>query len=142
MMTVRATGDGPALTFNASIKGLPIYLDHDSLIDMAKGDPERRTRFLAALYGGADLMFSVTNAIELAGPQGRSIEIMREFLDQVGPHWFPVELDAYMVVHREGKGMLSPEVCLSKQFANDFFNFVTRPSVYAPGSGKVILCGA
>src|SRR5580700_9466053 len=30
MMTVKATCDGPAVTFNASIKGLPIYLDHYS----------------------------------------------------------------------------------------------------------------
>jgi hypothetical protein len=88
------------------------------------------------------LMFSVTNAIELAGPQGRSIEIMREFLDQVGPHWFPVELDAKLVVDREINRIHSPEACLSTRFAKDFFNFVTRPSVYAPGSGEIVLCDA
>lgn len=37
MMTVTATADGPLL-FRASIRGLPIYLDNDSLLDIAKGN--------------------------------------------------------------------------------------------------------
>jgi hypothetical protein len=67
---------------------------------------------------------------------------MREFLDQIGPHWFPVELDAKLVVDREIGNVRSPEACLSTRFAKDFFSFVTRPSVYAPGSCKIIICDA
>jgi hypothetical protein len=141
MMTLRATADGP-LIFHASIRGLPIYLDQFSLIEIAKGDPARRSRFLAALHGGADLLFSVTNAVELGGPQGKSSDTIREFLDEVGPYWFPVELDTKVVVDRELAGVPAPRSYLSERFAKDFFNFATRPSIYSPGSGKVVLCDA
>jgi hypothetical protein len=79
MMRVTTTFDGPALTFNATVRGLPIYLDHDSLTDMANGDPRRRERFIAVLRGGGDLLFSVTTAVELGDRQGKSVETIRVY---------------------------------------------------------------
>lgn len=140
MIMMGATAEG-GIKFNAVIRGLPVYLDNDSLIDIAKGDADRRKRFVALFQGGADLLFSVTNAIDLSGPQGKSADAVRVFLDELGPNWFPVELDAHMVLTREMNGVVGPEKALSQQFAKDFVKFVTRPAAYPAGSGKVISCG-
>ena len=100
MITIDAGTDGLPV-FNATTSGLAIYLDNFALISLAKGDPSRRQRFLDVVHTGADLLFSLTNAAEVTGPQGRSLEAVRTFLDQVGPHWFPVELDPFVVTKRE-----------------------------------------
>src|SRR2546427_478796 len=84
MIRVTSTIDGPPLTFNASVSGLAVYLDNFSLIDPAKGEPLRRKRFTDALRKGADLLFSVTNAAELAGPQGRSLDAVRALWTKSG----------------------------------------------------------
>lgn len=135
---IRATSgiDGPPLTFNATVGGLAIYLDNFSLVELARHDPPRRRRFIDALHSGAELLFSVTNAAELAGLQGRSLDAVRTFLDEVGPHWFPVELDPFEVVKREGNGASQAESCLSKRFLKDYFTD-TFANVF-PNSGKVI----
>ena len=135
---IRATSgiDGPPLTFNATVSGLAIYLDNFSLISLAKGDPSRRQRFLEAVHTGADLLFSVTYAAELTGSQGQSLEAIRTFLDQVGPHWFPVELDAFEVTNRELKDATAAESCVSTDFMKQYFT--ARTSGYSPGSGRVI----
>ena len=127
-MRVTSTLDGPALTFNATVRGLPIYLDHDSLSDMATGDPDRRQRFIAILHGGADLLFSVTTAVELGDRQGRSVETIRAFLDEVGPCWVPVELDTHAAAKRELQTGSTPDACISRQFGKDYFNFRLRQS--------------
>jgi len=126
---------GSPLLINATVSGLAIYLDNHSLIGLAKGNPSRRTRFVDALHSGADLMFSVTNAAELAGPQGRSRDFLRAFLDEVGPHWFPVELDAFEVIKREGNGASPAQSCVSKQFLKDYFDQFLSCK---PNSGKII----
>ena len=86
MIRVTARVDGRPFTFNATVSGLAIYLDSWALIDLAEGDPSRRKRFVATLQSGAELLFSVTNVAELSGPQGQSIDIVRNFLDEIGPH--------------------------------------------------------
>jgi len=53
------------------VEGVAIYLDNFAIIDLAKGDPARRARFVRAIRdGGAELLFSVGNAVELLGPEG------------------------------------------------------------------------
>ncbi len=136
MITATSSIDGPPVRFNATVSGLAIYLDNFSLIDLAKGDPSRRKRFVDALRSGADLLFSVTNAVELTGPQGRSLDAVRTFLDEVGARWFPVELDAFEVVKRERSGASAAESCLSKQFIKDYF--AAQLVDCLPNSGKVI----
>jgi hypothetical protein len=118
---VGLTADFNGLKFNASVSGIAIYLDNYALIDLAKHDPIRRQRFLDLIHSGADLLFSVANAIDLAGPQGRSRNLVRQFLNDIGPHWYPVELDVTEVVNREIKGAVPGESCLSKRFMKDYF---------------------
>jgi len=125
MMSVTATVDGP-LTINATIRDLPIYLDHDSLNDMATGDPRRRERFITVLRAGGDLLFSVTHAVELGDRQGHSVDAIRAFLDDVGPYWVPVELDAHAAAKRELQTGSTAEACISRRFGKDYFNFRVR----------------
>jgi hypothetical protein len=136
MIFATANSDGPAFTFNASLGGLAIYLDTFAIINLAKGDPSRRKRFVSALVRKGDLLFSVSNAADLSGPQGDSQSAVRLFLDEIGPHWFPVELDPFEVVSRE-KALEKPfESCLCKRFLKDYF-----ASRVANSSGLVNLSG-
>ena len=118
---IRTYADIDGFKFNASLTGLAVYLDNFAIIDIAKGDPLRRQRFISALHSGAELLFSVSNAVELTGPQGDSLAAVRIMLDEVGPHWFPVELDTIEVVKREQNGASPSESCLSENFIKDFF---------------------
>lgn len=70
---ISATGDATVLTFNMSVNGAVVYLDNWAIYDLAERDPLRRERFLSAVHSGIDLLFSVTNAAELSGPQGPSV---------------------------------------------------------------------
>jgi hypothetical protein len=105
------------------VRGLPIYLDHDSLTDIANGDLRRRERFIAVLRGGGDLLFSVTTAVELGDRQGKSVEKIREFLDEVGPCWVPVELDTHAAAKRELQTGSTADACVSTRFGKDYFTF-------------------
>jgi hypothetical protein len=137
MILATSNIDGSALTFNATVRGLAIYLDNWAVGDLAEGDPSRRNRFIAALCSGsADLMFSVTNAAELAGPQGKSFDVVKSFLNEVGPNWFPVELDPFLVVHREQNGADPAQSCISEGFMKAYF--ADRTASYSPGSGRII----
>jgi hypothetical protein len=86
---VSLTADFDGLRFNVTVSGLAIYLDNYALIELAKHKPERRQRFLDVIHSGADLLFSVANAVDLAGPLGRSRDMLRRLLDDIGPHWYP-----------------------------------------------------
>ncbi len=55
------------------------------------------------------------------GRKGRSRDLLRTFLDDIGPHWYPVELDAFEVVKREVNGAVPGESCLSENFMKDYF---------------------
>jgi hypothetical protein len=136
MITATSTIDGPPLTLNASCRGLAIYLDNFAVIRLAKGDTSRGKRFISALSSRADLLFSVANAADLTGPQGKSLEAVRDFLDQLGPHWFPVELDTFEVVQREQRGAIPSESCISKRFVDD--DLKTLLGDGSTTSGKVI----
>lgn len=103
-----------------STRGLAVFLDQWAIKELAKRDPERRKRFVAAIHRGADILFSVTNAAELTGPQGVSWEEMRAFLNELGPCWFPVELDAYEVTKREAQGMPPDKSCFCDRFLKDY----------------------
>lgn len=85
---------------------LGVYLDTDSLIELATGDSARRQRFRDALLKGGDLLFSYANAVEIAGPQGKTAAAVRSFLDDVKFHWTPLELNPWKVVRRETSGIL------------------------------------
>lgn len=104
----------------AETKGYGIYLDNDSLIELAKGDASRQKRFVDALQAKGTLLFSWANAIEVAGPQGRSAKAVRAFLDSIGPHWIPLELNPWEVMKREKAG-LGPNAPVSTKFMEAYF---------------------
>jgi hypothetical protein len=135
MITVKP-GDGSPLTFGTIVQGFAIYLDNFAIKELAKGDPSRRQRFVNSVHKGADLLFSVANAAELCGPTGRSFDMIKEFLNELGEHWFPVELDPLEAVKRELSGESVAGSCVSKNFMKDYFKI--RLMDYSPGSGQVI----
>jgi hypothetical protein len=86
------------------VDGVAGYLDNWAIIELAKGDSERRNRFVRAMARGGDLLFSSTNAVEITGPQGSSSQKVRAFLNDLSVHWVLVELDARRVMDRERQG--------------------------------------
>jgi len=105
----------------AELKGrFGVYLDNDSLIDLAKGSGTRRQRFVDALKTRGTLLFSLTNAAEVAGPQGVSASAVRAFLNSIGPCWVPLELNPWSVVQREQAG-LADRAPLSDHFIKAYF---------------------
>jgi hypothetical protein len=104
----------------ASSDGLIVFLDQFAIKELAKGDPERRKRFITTLDRGVEVMFSVSNAAELTGPQLRSFEEMRSFLDEIGPHWFPVEFDPILCIRRERASQDPATCCFSEGLIKAF----------------------
>ena len=111
---------GIPFSVNAALGGLAVYLDNFAIMDLAEGDRERRERFLASIHSGAELLLSVSNVVDLSGPQGASLDATRRFLDEIGPHWFPVELDPNLVIRKEENGVGPAMNCLSERFLRDF----------------------
>jgi hypothetical protein len=135
---IRATfkSDGSILTLNASVNGPAVYLDNWAIIELAKKDSSRRRRFIDLVRSGAEVLFSVTNAAELSGPKGDSADAIRTFLDEIGPHWFPVKLDVTEAVNLETRGKDRGAVCIDEHFFKSYV--ADRMRSYAPDSGKVI----
>jgi hypothetical protein len=124
-----AENSAAAMTFNASAAGVVVYLDNWAVCDLAEGDSNRRRRFTETLRTGrVDLLFSVTNVAELSGPQGRSADAARAFLDDVGPHWFPCELNPVEVSQRELKGTHSTCSCVCTDLVKSYLANQLRPT--------------
>jgi len=129
-------GHDGAPAFESFVGGIPVYLDNFAIKCLAKGDRALRSRFVTILQRGADLLFSLHNAVELVGPQGRSAEAFKVFLDEVGPHWFPVEMDPSVVLARESRGLDASSCCFSGELLKAYFQ--QRTSAEVPGSGRLI----
>ena len=84
-----------------SLEGVTVFRDQFAVTILAKENPTRRLRFTTAMNNGGDLVFSVSNAAEITGPTGESATQVKEFLTELGAHWFPVEMDAKTVSDRE-----------------------------------------
>jgi len=112
---IRLSVEEGAWVVLAETRGCPVYLDNWAIINLAKECVSRRRRFVDALRQRGTVLFSWTNAIELAGPQGASAEAVRSFLDSLGPHWVPVELNPWMVVERERAGLYA-QAAVSESF--------------------------
>jgi hypothetical protein len=122
MIKIKAQHDGKLDLF-ISVGGPAIYLDNFAIKELAKGDASRKQRFLAAINRGAELLFSVANAAELTGFQDGSFTQVRAFLEEIGPRWFPVELNPYVVVQRELSGKNADESCFSDKFMRDYLRY-------------------
>lgn len=97
-----------------------VYLDNDSLIELAKGDELRRKRFINALLRGGSLLFSWANAVEVAGPQGASACAVRAFLDSVGQCWVPVKSNPWAIARCEEPGS-EGQAAFSEQLTQAYF---------------------
>jgi hypothetical protein len=104
----------------ASVNGLTVFLDNFALKELAKGNPDRRARFIATLDRGVEVMFCVSNAAELSGPQGTSFNEIRTFLDEIGKHWFPVEFDPTVCIRREQQSQNPMMCCFSESLLKAF----------------------
>ncbi|MGB6676291.1 MAG: hypothetical protein WBE44_06355 [Terriglobales bacterium] len=124
------------LTFESSVRGIAIYLDTFALKSLAKGDGSIRRRFVAAINGGADLLFSTTNAVEISGATGSSSEAVKAFLNELGPNWYPIEMLADKVMAREERGLPPDACCIDKDLIRAFFS--NRTCAHTPGSGRII----
>jgi hypothetical protein len=129
-------GANGAPTFEASVNGIPIYLDNFAIKLLAKGDVSVRQRFVAALHNGADLLFSIANGVEISGAQGASALAIKTFLDELGPHWYPVDFNPQVVMEHEKAGLDPSRCCFAEELLRAYF--VNRTSEHLPGSGKVI----
>src|SRR5712692_10184365 len=115
------THDGGVIVEASLARPPAIYLDQDSLHDLAEAKP-RRERFLHVFKDKGTLMFSWTNAIEIAGPQGGTKEEIRDFLDALGEFWIPLEMNPYKVVRKEqGSEPSSGTPCVSESFLEGYF---------------------
>jgi len=77
---IKVTTEKDELVCVAELNGrLGVYLDNDSLIELATGAKSRRRRFLDALAIGGDLLFSFTNAVEIAGLRARLRQRLEAF---------------------------------------------------------------
>ena len=59
----------------------------------------------------------MANAAELSGQPGA----VAKFLDEIGPRWFPLELNPQIVVKREAAGEDPEEACLARKYITAFF---------------------
>ena len=133
MITV-TTGEVEPLLFTASVNGMAVYLDNFAIKALAKGNPSRRSRFVAAIHKGGELIFSVANAVELSGPTEKSCEVIKGFLNELEERWYPVELDTIEVIKREARGESSATSCISKRFMTDYMKILLG----GYGAGQVI----
>ena len=130
MIQVTSTG------LQVSVSGAVVYLDNWAVIELAKKDPSRRSRFIDIVHSGIDVLFSVTNAAELSGPQGRSADAIKLFLDEIGPRWFPARLDVTAVMKDELMGVSPEKACIDENFFKSYVADQMR--LHAAGGGKVM----
>lgn len=131
MMQFSTTTDGHP-EVKAHVKNIAVFLDNFAIKTLAKErEPSRRLRFTQAIRSGADLLFSVSNAAELTGPTGGSFQQIKQFLSDLGAHWFPLEMDPKMVSDREVAGATTGDSCACKQFVRDFYR--DRVTTYPMG---------
>lgn len=133
---IRFTSENGTPICVAEVKNrLGVYLDNDSLIELAKGTTSRRQRFVDSLRRRGTLLFSLTNAAEIAGPQGTSADAVRAFLDTVGAYWVPLELNPYTVADREKEGLID-RAPISGEFMQAYF--MRRANDLSPEGSKVL----
>lgn len=113
MIAISSTADAP-VRFDLRVSGVAAYLDNFAIIEFAKlYQAIRRERFVKALIkANGSLLISVTNCVELAALQGGSAAAVRSFLNELGVHWVPVELNPYKVMAREAEGRTA-NACLA-----------------------------
>jgi hypothetical protein len=135
MLSIDAGKDGlPQVV--AQLSGVAVYLDNWAIIELANFDPKRRECFVVALRSCGSLLFSFTNSIELGDAEGEPAKRIRAFLDEIGAHWIPLELNPWTVAKREASGQTEPTPCISVVFIETFFK--DRLYELSPEGSKVV----
>lgn len=121
MIRVEYLQDGGA-EVNAAVERQPaIYLDHDSLGELAR-NADRRRRFLDIWTRKGELLFSWANAFDISGPKEGSAQAIKALLEAIGPHWVPLEFNPWKVVRKEnGEAPSSGTPCVSESFLDGYF---------------------
>ena len=121
MIRVTSLADGGAEAEAELIRQPTIYLDHDSLTEIARNEPRRR-QFLDIWREKGELLFSFANALDISGPQGDTARYIRDLLEALGPYWIPLELNPWKVVRKEsGEEPSSGTACVSESFLRGYF---------------------
>lgn len=121
MIRVSRLQDGGAEVEAELVRQPAVYLDQDSLADIAR-TAQRRKRFLDIWATKGELLFSWANAFDLSGPQGDTARYIRELLEALGPHWIPLESNPWKVVRKEnGEEPSSGSACVSESFLQSYF---------------------
>jgi hypothetical protein len=98
-----------------------VYLDHDSLGEIAR-NADRRRRFLDIWTRKGELLFSWANALDISAPQEGSAQAIKELLEAIGPYWVPLEINPWKVVRKEnGEEPSSGTPCVSESFLSGYF---------------------
>lgn len=135
MLTIEADGDGlPVIV--AKLEGVGVYLDNWAIIELGNGDARRRKRFVDSLRSCGSLLFSFTNSIELAEAEGEPATRVRAFLDEIGNHWIPLELNPFKVRDRENGQPGGTSPCVSTVFLETFMK--DRLYELSPGGSKLV----
>src|SRR5260370_35196626 len=115
-----ASADSHRVEVAAFADGLRVYLENWAMIGLARHDASRRKRFVDAISAKGDLLFSLVNVAELVGPKGKSAEIVKSFLHELGAHWVPVTLNAFDVMELEQAGPDPTRCFISKGLLNSY----------------------
>jgi hypothetical protein len=89
-----------------------------------------------AVQNGADVLFSINHVIEALGPQEKSSDAFKAFLNRVGPHWYPMTANVFQVLEREGQGASRSACGYDGEMLIAYFKSKTAGDT--PGSGRVI----
>lgn len=104
-----------------TVRRLAIYLDNWAIIRLAKDPGALRDRFVQSLKDGADVLFSVTNASEIVGPEGASRAAVRDLFTAIGPYWVPVEGPGIVDVMKREEHGAGRDACISHDIAQKYF---------------------
>lgn len=135
MLTIEADGDGLPVVV-AKLQGVAVYLDNWAIIELGNGDARRRKRFVDSLRSCGSLLFSFTNSIELAEAEGEPATRVRAFLDEIGNHWIPLELNPFKVRDRENGQPGGTSPCVSTVFLETFMK--DRLYELSPEGSKIV----
>ncbi len=109
----------------ASLERPPsIYLDHDSFDELVRRDP-LRDRFLNAFRSKGTLLFSWTHVLDLSSAQGRTADLLRSFLESIGPFWIPLEMNPFQMLRKEhGIGAENSSPCVSETLLRAYYPYI------------------
>jgi hypothetical protein len=94
-----------------------IYLDNWALSDFST-EASWRKQFLNLFEDRGTLAVSLMNVVEIASP-GKKRSDLRSFLEEIGPHWFPLTVSPFKVMQAQETGHHPESGCFSEAFLKD-----------------------